>query len=311
MRAATLGETMGLVRSVAYGALEHQHQMGLGFGGAESNVAIGLAKFGVDVTWISRLGEDSLGDLVANGIRGQGVVLHVERDPQRQTGLMVRETVRPGLSRVFYYRDGSAATAMTPSLLHGFDWTGLALFHTTGISFSISPETAETAKQALALAHDTGALTSLDANYRSRLTSPDVLAELLRDVLPTVSVLFGSPEEITLLTDPHHAPEQAAKRLHEQWGCDVVIKRGRSGAAVFNGTDLIEYEGFPVDVVDSVGAGDAFVAGYLASFGVNKDHRTALEQGHAMGALSVTAPGDWEGQPRPQDLGHTESDIVR
>lgn len=311
MRAATLGETMGLVRSLAHGKLEHQHQMGLGFGGAESNVAIGLAQFGINVTWISRLGEDSLGDLIANGIRGQGVVLHVERDPDRQTGLMVREAVRPGLSRVFYYRTSSAAAAMNPSLLGGLNWPGLALFHTTGITFSLSPEAAETAKYALKLARDNEALTSLDANYRSRLTTPDAFRALLLDALPTVSVFFGSPDEVTMLTGSHHTPEQAAKSLYEQCGCDVVIKRGRSGATVFNGTDLIDYEGFTVEDVDTVGAGDAFVAGYLASFAQNKDYQRALEQGHTMGALSVMAPGDWEGQPHLRDLGLAESDIVR
>jgi len=311
MRAATLGETMGLVRSVAYGALEHQHQVGLGFGGAESNVAIGLAKFGIDVTWISRLGEDSLGDLVANGIRSQGVALHVERDPQRQTGLMVRETVRPGLTRVFYYRSGSAAAAMTPDLLDGVDWAGLTLFHTTGITFSISPEAADTAKHALSRARNEGAVTSIDANFRSRLTTPDTFRAHLLGALPTASVFFGSAEEITMLTDPHHTPEQAAQSLHEQFGCDVVIKRGRAGAAVFNGRELIEYAGFSVDDVDSVGAGDAFVAGYLASVARGQDYQRALEQAHAMGALSVTAPGDWEGQPHPRDLDLTEGDIVR
>lgn len=311
MRAVTLGEAMGLLRSTVPGALEFQNHLQLGFGGAESNVAIALAKFGHEVTWISRLGDDAFGRLIATGVRGQNVVPHVDWDSGSRTGIMVRSLERKGLTKVLYFRENSAASRMSPALVEAFDWSGVNLFHTSGITFSISESAAGAAKKALQLAREAGALTSLDVNFRSRLIDPARLGSYLRSAMSYVDIVFGSPDELALLGPIGLHPDDLATHISQEFECDVVIKRGPSGAAVVSDGELLEFEGRTFDEYDVVGAGDAFVGGYLATILNGSDSLGALEVGHLMGALSTLAPGDWESQPHPRDLDDLATGVSR
>lgn len=310
-RAVTLGESMAMFRSSEIGKLETKTQTALGFGGAESNVAIGLAKFGIDTSWISRLGDDPLGSLIRNGVRGQGVHLYVEFDSEHRTGLMIRETPRADISRVYYYRDNSAASKMQPRLVERFDWQNAALFHTSGITSAISDSAAETVLTALQLAKAAGAICSYDINFRSKLLTPGRAGEHIRTVLPLVDYLFGSEDEILLLGENGESAIQAAKRLATDFGITVVVKRAERGALAITSSEILEHVGKRVKPVDPVGAGDAFVAGFLAKVLQQESLEQALRVGHEFAALSVLAPGDWESQPDPQDLFKEAGDVVR
>lgn len=310
-RAVTLGETMALFRSSEIGRLENQSFMALGFGGAESNVAIGLARFGIETTWISRLGDDALGNLVRDGIRGQGVQLFVERDPEHSTGLMVREVLRRGQSNVFYYRANSAASQMQPELVERFDWSDVDLFHSSGITSAISSSAAQTVLKAFQLAKKSGATCSLDINFRSKLISPHAAVENLHQVIGFLDYLFGSEEEILLLSNAAENAFDVAKRLAKSNNCTVVIKRAENGAIAVTASEVIEHAGRKVSPVDSVGAGDAFVAAFLASVLQGEPLVRCLEVAHEFGAMSVLAPGDWESQPDPKDLFRDSGDVSR
>lgn len=302
IRVVTLGESMGLLHTTTPGALEFQHQLNLGFGGAESNVAIALAKFGFDVTWVSRLGKDALGRLIVSGVLGQGVKPHVEWDELYPTGIMLRNVPRKGVTKVLYYRKDSAASAMTPSLAESLDWSGVHLFHTSGISLSLSETASATVKRACELAKAAGARVSVDVNYRSQIIRPDEFRLRLLAVLSDVDILFGSADELSLLSPSANSGEDAARNIGAEFGSEVVIKRGPTGAAAWIDGNLFEHTGTPVDELDPVGAGDAFVGGYLATALQGSDVAKALEVAHRMGALSTLAPGDWEGQPQPHEL---------
>ena len=141
-------------------------------------------------------------------------------------------------------------------------------------------------------------LVSLDVNHRSRLGSAEHLAELLEDVLEHVDVLFGGTEELALLAPQIDGSDaRALLTALARPGREVVAKLGPDGAAALVDAQLHEAAGHRVDVVDTVGAGDAFVAGYLSARLDGQDVAARLERANACGALACTAPGDWEGAP--------------
>lgn len=311
MKALTLGESLGLLVTNGYGELQHHKSLDLRFGGAESNVAIALARFGHDVTWMSRLGRDQLGALIAAGVQGQSVKLYVEWDNARATGLMLRDTPRAGSSRVVYYRSGSAASAINTDFVEGVEWDGTDLFHTSGITLSLSDSAESAVSRSLEIAKNHSAVVSFDINFRSRLTTREKLRKSVLHCLKNIDFLFGSEDELAILSPASHNPEEAAREIVDSFGCTVVVKRGEDGAVAYSTSDQVDYRGLTVTSLDPVGAGDAFVGGFLAHYFASKDLAKALEVGHLTGALSTLAPGDWEGQPSPEDLFEQPQDVIR
>ena len=119
----TLGETMALLVAQEPGPLEQVQTFSKRLAGADSNVAIGLARLGCPSSWIGRLGDDALGRRVVRGLRAEGVVSHITLDGDAPTGLMLKDHPRPGTSRVAYYRAGSAASRIEPRDLFTADGT--------------------------------------------------------------------------------------------------------------------------------------------------------------------------------------------
>ncbi|MFC7376762.1 sugar kinase [Brachybacterium sp. GCM10030268] len=304
----TLGETMALMRSAAVGSLAHLSSVDIALGGAESNLAIGLRRLGVPSAWVSRVGDDPLGTRVIREVRGEGVEVHCGIDPERPTGLMVKSRPSATTTRVDYYRAGSAASAIRPEDLPAGLIEHARLLHLSGITPLLSETAHATNVAAVQRAVAAGVTVSLDVNYRSRLGSRERLGELLGDILEHVDILFGGPEELSILApdvaeDDHRGLLRALSAGSRR---EVVVKLGADGAAALAGgdaTEIAEAPGHEVDVVDTVGAGDAFVAGYLSARLEGLDVPARLTRANACGALACTTPGDWEGSPRLRDLG--------
>ncbi|MCN9243752.1 sugar kinase [Streptomyces sp. RY43-2] len=306
-RVLTLGETMGLVRAGETGPLRAGASARITIGGAETNVAIGLSRLGIGALWLGRVGDDAIGEAVLAALRAEGVELAAEVDGERPTGLMVKESRVPGASRVSYYRSGSAASAMSPELLRPELFEGVELLHLTGITPALSRTSADLVHEAAVTAREHGVRVSLDVNYRSTLWSVDEAREGLQRLLPLVDVLFGGHGELFLLcdrTDRHHVADDSAllASLADAGSREVVLKRGDAGAASHRDGAYEEAAAFPVEPVDTVGAGDAFVAGYLAAVLESRSPVERLRQANACGALACLNTGDWEGTPTRRDL---------
>lgn len=297
-RVVTLGETMALMRSSAIGSLAHLPTVDIALGGAESNLAIGLRRLGVASAWISRVGADPLGVRVVREIRGEGVEVHCAIDPGRPTGLMVKSRPTGPTTRVDYYRTGSAASALSPSDLPDGLIEQAEILHISGITPLLSDSAHQAVVEAVRRAVGAGIQVSLDVNYRSRLGSRERLAALLGEVVDHVDILFGGPEELSILApsgdedDPRSLLEALARP-----GRQVVVKLGPGGGASLVDGQLHEGAGHRIDAVDTVGAGDAFVAGYLSAQLEGLDVPGRLARANACGALACTTPGDWEGAP--------------
>jgi 2-dehydro-3-deoxygluconokinase len=310
----TLGETMGLVRADEVGALHTRPVMRLGIGGAESNVAIGLSRLGVPATWIGCLGADSIGDLVVREMRAEGVTLQVRRSATAPTGLMLKERPTSVNQVVTYYRAGSAGSQLTPDDVDPAVIAGADLLHLTGITMALSDTARQSVLHAVDIADDHGVPVSFDVNHRSKLWSADAARPHYRAVAARARYLFAGVEEALLLTGrevpprPESGDERAALVADvaadvAALGCtEVVLKDGAAGAFAFSDGALLRQPAFPVVALDTVGAGDGFVAGYLAARLSGQNTTAALEAGARAGACACLSPGDWEGLPSRADL---------
>lgn len=302
-RVVAVGETMALMRTASIGSLAHLPSVDISLGGAESNLAIGLRRLGVPSAWVSRVGDDPLGTRVAREIRAEGVEVHCTVDPERPTGLMIKSRPSAATTRVDYYRAGSAASALTPGDLPAGLIEQAEILHLSGITPLLSESAHATNVSAVQRAVAAGVQVSLDVNFRSRLGSRKLLGQRLGEILEHVDVVFGGPEELSILApDIDDSDHRALLRALEADGRQVVVKLGADGGAALADGEIHEAPGHRVDVVDTVGAGDAFVAGYLSAQLDGLDVPARLARANACGALACTSPGDWEGAPRLRDL---------
>ncbi|MEU0071466.1 sugar kinase [Streptomyces sp. NPDC006332] len=300
----TFGETMAALR--AHGALRLGGSLGLSVAGAESNVAIGLARLGHKVRWAGRVGADELGALVLRTLRAEGVDTDhaVTDDTGRPTGLLLTEPRLGTLTRVSYYRAGSAGSALSPADVLPALASGTRVLHLTGITPALSASAAESVLAAATTAREAGVTVCLDVNYRSRLWTTDQARTALRPLLDHTDLLIASEDELPLVLERSGADEAEAVRGIVAAGvAEVVVKRGARGATAFTADGASDRAARQVDAVDLVGAGDAFVAGYLSGLLDGADIPARLHRAVTTAAFAVATRGDWEGLPTRDELG--------
>ncbi len=301
----TAGETMGLIVQGASGSLRNGEAMTFGMGGSESNVAIGVRRLGLPATWIGRVGADPPGDLILRELRAEQVQAITATDPS-PTGLMVRWRPSGAHGRVTYYRRHSAGSHLSGADIPEEVIRGAAVLHVTGITLALGPEPADAIAHAVDVARDAGVTVSFDLNYRSALWSPAEAAPALEAAVRRADVVFAGELEAEIVTATAD-PLQAALALESLGPAQVVIKRGADGCLARVGGVTIEQPALRVTVVDTVGAGDACVAGYLAELMSGADPAARLRTAVAAGAFAVTVSGDWEGMPDRPSLALLEA----
>ena len=299
----TFGECMACIRSDAPGPLRHQASMTLSCAGAESTVATGLARLGHRVSWVGRVGADEFGTLVAETLRGAGVNTRAIVDQTRPTGLMVRSARTPATVRVAYYRSGSAGAGLTADDVLSALGDPPLIVHATGITPALSAQAHAAVIETVRHAHAAGGLVSYDVNFRSRLTSVGAAAAVLRTLLPSIGILFFGEDELHVVRAALELPRGDIGALHQALpGRQLVLKRGRDGATAVTDNGQVAVASVTTAAVDAVGAGDAFVAGYLSATLDGLDVAGRLERAATLGAFSVSAHGDWEGLPTRAEL---------
>lgn len=295
-RVVTFGETMALARTTEIGSLRHASGLALGIGGAESNVAVGLQRLGVATSWLGRVGDDPLGERITRELRGEGLDVRAIVDTGAATGLMLKERPSAASTAVHYYRRGSAGSQLEPADLPAGWIEDADLLHVTGITPLLSDPARAAVLDAVDRARTAGVPVSFDVNYRSALAAPEIAGPILREIAERATLVFGGVEELDLLSP------DAAEHLLARGVDQVVVKRGPDGAAVFTAIGVIKAAGFVIDPLDTVGAGDAFVAGYLSAYLEGLDTADTLVRANACGAMACLVPGDWEAAPTRRDL---------
>lgn len=302
----TLGETMGLFAATTIGSLSHVDSFRLGIGGAESNVAIGLVRLGAEATWIGRVGSDEVGDLVRRELRAEGVDARVLVD-EASTGIMVKSRRTAHSTRVVYHRAGSAGSRLSPQDLDEAAIRDAGILHVTGITPALSATAAAAVDRAIDVAREAGVPVSFDVNHRSALWSAEKASRVYRSIAARATIVFAGIDEARMLCDGDSAVE-LCEAIASLGASEVVVKLGSEGcSALIDGAHL-ELPAVAVEVVDTVGAGDAFVAGYLAERLLGRDAVIRLATGVRAGAFACLGLGDWESLPTRADLESLDSD---
>ncbi len=291
----TLGETMIRLSPQNYERIEFANQIDFRIGGSESNVAVALARLGLKVGWISKLTDNSLGRKIENELKRWSVNLDsVIWTPDYRVGTYYAEFgTDPRPTNIIYDRQFSAFSHIT---IKEIDWTYLEsckLFHTSGITAALSQNCEDLVVKCLQFIKEKGKITSFDLNYRSKLTSAEQMQHKLERILPNIDIFFSSERDLDQVLKLEGDFREKSSKLLKEFGLKVVIlTRGPNPPIILeeNGKEFLG-KGYRPQIVDRIGAGDAFDAGFLFGY-LSGSLEMGLEYGEAMSALKFSIPGD-------------------
>lgn len=316
-RIVTLGEIMLRLSTPGYERFMQAESFDVCYGGGEANVAVSLAGFGHEASFVTKLPANEIGDAAVSALRRYGVdTSDIVRGGDR-VGIYFLETgasVRP--SKVVYDRAHSAIAEAVPSdfdfekIFEGAEW-----FHFTGITPAISDNAAEVTKAALIAAKKKGLTVSCDLNFRKKLWSSEKAQKVMTDLMQYVDVCIGNEEDAEKVlgfkpagTDVTKGDlalagyEDIFKRMKERFGFRYVVSSLRESisasdnnwsAAIYDGNEFYHSRTYKLHIVDRVGGGDSFAAGLICGLMDGKSGKEALEFAVAASALKHTIPGDF------------------
>ena len=309
----TFGETMAQYNATYVGPFREDGTYILDCAGAESNVAVDLKKLGLadlETVWISLIGDDEAGDFVLRELEGRTTV-SARRLAGQKTGLSYLNHMGDGESVKAYQRKGSAASLLTFAEVEPH-LADADVLHVTGITPALSHACRETIFAAMDYARGHDIPVSFDLNYRPQLWGPAEARGVFEAMAARSSLLKLGHDEAETVWGKGWPAEQYAEHFQRLSGGLVIVTRANRGAVAFDGANKVDHQGYDVEVVDPVGAGDAFVAGFLG--GVLRDHTFAnfmqldaparrrvieksLEIANVCGALTCTRHGDTAAMP--------------
>jgi len=301
----TLGEMMALLVADSGGPLESVAAFHKRTAGAETNVAIGLARLGLRVAWVSRLGADSWGRYLLAEMKREGIdCSHVAIDADARTGIMLKARSVDGADpAIEYHRKGSAASRLSGSDLDRRFLLSARHLHATGVFPGVSTPCLGATRRAVDLMKQAGRTISFDPNLRPALwPSHEAMVHTLNSLALHCDWVLPGLEEGRILTGSAE-PKQIAAFYLEQGVKLVAVKLGADGAYYDDGRESGTVPSFPVEhVVDPVGAGDGFAVGLVSALLEGKTIDAAVRRGAWIGARAVQVRGDTEGLPTRAQL---------
>jgi 2-dehydro-3-deoxygluconokinase len=302
----TFGEAMVRLSPPNFRRLEQARSLEVFVGGAELNTAVGLARLGRSVAWVSRLTHNPLGRLLSNHAREAGVSTeHVVWTEADRVGVYYLEFgAAPRASSVLYDRKDSAIANIRPDMVN---WptvfAGARWFHVTGITPALSSTASETTREALQAARAAGVQTSIDLNYRAKLWTQQEAGRCMTDCMRYCDVLITTEEDVERVfeikgQDYEDVAAQVAKRFSLQVVAitlrenPLVWRNSWTGIAYANGT-IFRTRTYEVEIVDRLGAGDSFAAGLIHGL-LDGDLQKGLDYAVAASALKHSIPGDFD-----------------
>lgn len=298
----TFGEPMVLLLATDDVPLPNAQRFDYGLAGAESNLATGLARLGHRVAYFGRVGADSFGDRIRQTLRAEGIdVARLVDDHERPTGLLIRDNPQGRPITVEYRRSGSAATALAPVNLPTELLADTRLLHVTGITAALSPSALAATERAMIIAKESGAKVSFDPNIRLRLADADRWQVIIKQLAPYADIVFTGRDEAALIS-PGIEPERWFTDLGAS---SVVVKDGAEGSSEYlPGSGASVQAGIRlVPLVDPIGAGDGFNAGWISAWLDGADAQTEadaairLRTGAVVASMVVAVRGDCTGLP--------------
>ncbi len=301
----TFGESMALFAADTSGDLARVAHFTRRLAGADSNVAIGLARLGLTVDWTSRVGHDAFGRFILESLASEGIdCRHVVIDETRPTGLQIKSRTADGSDpETEYFRHGSAASALAPGDLPPERMAGARHLHCTGIPAAISDSARALCHHAMDAMRAAGGTISFDPNLRPSLwASREAMREAINALAAKADWVLPGIDEGEILTGSRE-PEVIADFYLGAGSGEVVVKLGAEGAYWQSADNRCQVAGQTVDrIVDTVGAGDGFAVGFISARLEGLMPRAAVARANAIAARVIQYPGDSDGLPRREEL---------
>lgn len=294
MDLVTVGESMLRLSAPAETLLADTPILDAGVAGAESNVAVAVARMGYQTRWLSRMTDNFIGRRLVHEIAVHGVDCSqvIWTDSDRVGTYYLEFGAQPRLTRVIYDRAHSAASKMGPQT---FDLAHVAearILHLTGITPALSESCCALVAHLLQHARQNRQMVVFDVNYRALLWSAEQCAAQLTPLLEQVDVLICGRQDAATVFKLEGEPAEALQALSERFGVPrVAMTLAEAGAIALDNGQLHTANGYPVEIVDRIGAGDAFAAGLICGL-LENDFGLGLRYGVAMSALQLTLRGD-------------------
>jgi 2-dehydro-3-deoxygluconokinase len=301
----TFGEAMLRLSPPHFGRLEQTHSFDVEIGGSELNVAVGVARLGMSSAWVSRLPNNPLGKMVRNRGRELGVDMTqvIFTDQGRQGLYFIEYGAAPRASSVLYDRADSSISLIQPNEVDWKKVLGKAkLFHVSGITPALSESAAETTAAAMKAAREMGCLVSYDLNYRKKLWSPADAKKCQEPLMKLVDIITTTEEDTEIVFGiRENNYQKAAEALAKAFGFKAVAITLREDLSVWkNSWTAIAYADgkiysdrtYTVEIVDRVGAGDSFTAGFIYGY-LTGGAEKGVKYGNALSALKHTNFGDF------------------
>ena len=302
--AILVGEPMGPFIAQEEGELSDVSGYSMAVAGAEFNVAVGLARLNLPVTYLTRLGEDPFGQKIVRTLQRNGIGSEfVSFSKERSTGFMLKSKVSTGDPKIFYFRKGSAASTLSKEDVDRMDFSGYGFVHLTGIFPALSESTKEASFYLIKKAREHGLTVSFDPNLRPQLwPDTETMVQTLNEFAALSDYVLPGEAEGELLCGDRD-PRKIGQFYLERGAKAVVTKMGSRGAYLMTEQDQELVPGFSIEkVVDTVGAGDGFAAGILSALREGKNLYEAVRRANAVGAIQVTSIVDNDGLPSRAQL---------
>lgn len=299
----TIGDAMITFNPASTGPMRFVQSFERKVGGAELNFAIGIARLGLHTGWISRLGNDEFGKYIYNFVRGEGIdVSEVKLVDGYPTSLNFKEIMEDGDGSTYYYRSNSPTLTLSNESITESYFEKAKLLHITGVFPAIDEKNIEIIHTAISEAKKQNLLISFDPNIRLKLWTKERAREVLRQFLPHVDIFLAGLEEAELLlgtNDPKEIIEEC-KKLGISY---IAIKLGDKGSIGYANEEYIEAPPIPPKkIVDTVGAGDGFDAGFVYGVLNNWPLKKILNFANTIGSMVISVKGDNEGLPYLEDV---------
>lgn len=316
-KVVTFGELMIRLSPPHWIRLQKTRNFELNFGGAEANVAVSLARFGLNASFVTTLPSNDLGDNACDTLKMFGVdTQYIIRRGERMGIYYLEHGSGPRPSKVIYDRANSAFSEITQS---DFKWDQILKnaqwFHWTGITPALGDSVADSLQEGLEAAKKKGIPVSVDLNYRRKLWSEEKAKAVMTDFMPFVDILIGNEEDPTQVfgikpkgTDVYAGKlnregyREVAEEMVRRFGFKKVAITLRESisaseniwsACLFDGKSFFKSQKYHVWIVDRVGTGDAFVAGLIYGILKGKTDPDALSFGVAAACLKHSISGDF------------------
>lgn len=317
MKVVTFGEIMLRLAPHGYERFTQAQDLSMTFGGGEANVAVSLANYGVDASFVSKLPSHDIGQCAVNDLRKYGVdTSHIVRGGDRIGIYYLEKGASQRASQVIYDRANSAIAQATPE---EFDWKAIfqdaTWFHFTGITPALSDTLAQICKEACIAAKEAGCRISCDLNFRKKLWTSEKANQVMSELMPYIDVCIANEEDAHKVfgiqatsTDVisgklnKEGYIDVAKQLNERFGCKAVaITLRESISASDNHWAAMLYmdhtayfsKTYPIRIVDRVGGGDSFGGGLIYAMLQKKQPQDVIEFAVAASCLKHSIEGDY------------------